>query len=92
MSRYPKPHPQTAGRVIDGEAVLILADDSQINVLNRVGSRVFELADGSRSVAEIVKTITAEFEVDFAQAQRDVIDFLMELAEQNVMVLGETQE
>lgn len=83
---YPKPHPQTAGRVIDGEAILMLADDSEIQVLNSVGSRVFELADGSRSIADIAQAIAAEYEVDEAQAHQDVLVFLRQLVAQNVLI------
>lgn len=86
---YPQPHPQTAGRVIDGEAVLILSDDSQINVLNPVGSVVFELADGTNSIADIVSEVTKQFEVTDQQATEDVLAFLKELESQHVMVIEE---
>lgn len=86
---YPHPHPQTAGRVIDGEAVLILADSSEINVLNPVGSIVFELADGTHSVADIVTTVTEQFDVTTEQATEDVLTFLEELKNQQVMVIEE---
>lgn len=87
---YPKPHPQTAGRVIDGEAVLILADASEIQVLNPVGSRIFELADGHRSIAEISQTIAQEYNVTLADARADVLDFLQQLVDKNVMIFVET--
>ena len=83
---YPKPHPQTAGRVIDGEAILMLADDSEIQVLNQVGSRIFELADGSRSVSEIAQVIAAEYQIDEAEATEDALAFLRQLVAQNLMV------
>jgi hypothetical protein len=87
---YPKPHPQTAGRVIDGEAVLILADASEINVLNRVGSLIFELSDGTHSVAEIAQEIANQFtEIPYTVAEADTIEFLEELVTQEVMVLEE---
>ena len=89
---YPKPHPQTAGRVIDGEAVLILADDSEINILNEVGSRIFALADGSRTVAEIAGLISEEFAIDTAAALNDVVEFLDDLVADNVMAYAETKE
>jgi hypothetical protein len=89
---YPKPHPQTAGRVIDGEAVLILADSSEVNVLNQVGSRIFELADGNNSVAEISEIIAAEYEITRDQADIDVSEFLLQLVDQSVIVLDGTRE
>jgi hypothetical protein len=83
---YPKPHPQTAGRVIDGEAIIMLADDSEIQVLNQVGSRIFELANGSRSVSDIAHVIASEYQVEENQAHQDVLAFLRQLVAQNVMV------
>lgn len=86
---YPKPHPQTAGRVIDGEAVLILADSSEIQVLNPVGSRIFELADGNHSIADISHVIAQEYDVTLTDAYADVLDFLQQLVDKNVMVFVE---
>lgn len=88
---FPRPHPQTAGRVFDREAILILADSSEVNVLNAVGSRVFELSDGQHSVATIVAAIVEEFDVAHEQAEADVIDFLQQLADENVMILVERE-
>lgn len=84
---YPKPHPQTAGRVFDGEAVLILADRSEINVLNQVGALIFELADGQHAVTDIVTAITSQFKVGREEAEQDTIGFLEELAQLDVLVL-----
>ncbi|MGH2536906.1 MAG: PqqD family protein [Candidatus Promineifilaceae bacterium] len=92
LSRYPRPHPQTAGRVIDGEAVLILSESSQVNVLNPVGSRIFELADGRHSVADIVAAVVAEYEVPAETAERHVTDFLEGLVQEQVLVLDEAGE
>lgn len=84
---YPEPHPQTAGRVIDGEAVVILAEDSEINVLNSVGSRIFQLADGQHSLASIVDAITNEYNVTPAEAQADVKAFIEALVAQRVLII-----
>ena len=86
---YPEPHPQTAGRVIDGEAVLILSDSAEINVLNPVGSRIFELIDGNKSIAQIVETIADEYNVPQDDAQQDTISFIEELVAHQVLVLTE---
>lgn len=85
---YPEPHAQTAGRVIDGEAVLILSDISEINVLNEVGSRIFELANGEQSIADIVSTIINEYNVSQDEATTDVLTFINDLVAQNVLMLA----
>lgn len=86
---YPEPHAQTAGRVIDGEAVLILSDSAEVNVLNPVGSRIFELIDGDTSLEQIVETIIQEYNVDRADAERDTVTFVKELVAHQVLVLNE---
>ena len=89
---YPKPHPQTAGRIIDGEAVLILSEVSEINVLNEVGSRVFELSDGTHTISNIVQIINAEYDVPSEQSEQDVLEFIHKLVKQQVLILAEGAE
>lgn len=89
---YPKPHSQTAGRVIDGEAVLILSEVSEINVLNEVGARIFELSDGDHTIRDIVQSIADEYEVTPQQAEQDVLEFVQRLVKQQVLVLVEEIE
>jgi hypothetical protein len=55
--------PRTAWRVIEGEAVILSLDTKAFRGLNPVGSRVWELIDGRRSVDEIVEAIAREFDV-----------------------------
>lgn len=38
--KFPSPHPQVAARIIDGSAVIVLADSGQVNVLNAVCTRI----------------------------------------------------
>ena len=52
-NRIPMHHPQTAARVFSGEAVIITPAENKVRMLNTVGSRVWELADGTRTVDEI---------------------------------------
>ena len=86
---YPVPHPQVAARIIDGEAVIVLPQSGQVNVLNEVGSRIWELIDGTRSVGEITEAIVAEYDVTAEQAERDVNEFIQELVESKMLVLSD---
>ena len=65
---------RTASRVLDGKAVVITIDHNQLHVLNAVGTRVWQLADG-RSIDAIVEQIIREFEVDRERAKADVLAF-----------------
>jgi hypothetical protein len=92
LNHYPKPHPQTAGRVIDKEAVLILSESSEVNVLNLVGSRIFELADGTHTIAEIAETISSEYDVSADEAQEDITTFIKQMEKRQVFVLSDKRE
>ena len=87
--KRPTPHPQVASRIVDGEALIVLADSGEVIVLNRVGSRLWELMDGSRSVGEIVEAIVTEFDTTQEQAEQDVGAFIRELVENRMLVLHE---
>jgi hypothetical protein len=69
---------RTASRVIDGKAVVITIDHNELHVLNAVGTRVWELADG-RPLSSIVDDIVREFEVEREQAAADVCAFAAQL-------------
>lgn len=69
---------RTASRVIDGKAIIITVDQNQLHVLNDVGTRIWQLADG-RSLTEIVDALVDEFEVDRERANWDVCQFAEQL-------------
>jgi hypothetical protein len=81
LDKYPVVHPQVASRTVEGSAIIVLADTGQVKMFNPVGTRVWELADGKRSVRDIVSSIVEEFAVDYPEAERDVLEFLQQLVE-----------
>ena len=85
---YVIPAPSAIGRTIDDEAVIVLPEQGQVKVLNEVGARIWDLADGSRTVRDIVAAICAEYEVEPAQAEGDTLDFVAELVERGVVSLS----
>ncbi|MBI5648863.1 MAG: PqqD family protein [Chloroflexi bacterium] len=87
---YPAPHSQVATQIVDDEAVIVLADAGEIIVLDPVGTRVWELSDGSHTVQQIVDVIGDEFEVTRDQARADVAEFLETLAREKIIVFEES--
>jgi hypothetical protein len=69
----------TAWRIIDGEAVILSVDTKVMRGLNPVGSRIWEVIDGQRTVEDIVGLIEGEFDVPGAQAEEDVRAFVRQL-------------
>ena len=70
-----EPQAGVVAHVVDGEAVLVQPDRRMVSVLNPVAARIWELADGRRTLAEIAALICEEFMVEPAQAQADVLEF-----------------
>lgn len=85
---YPTPHPQAISRTVEGEAVIVLPESGQVGILNEVGTKVWELADGRRSLEEIVAAVVEEFEVTPEQARQDVDAFVRELVEKEMLILS----
>ncbi len=71
--------PTTAWRIIEGEAVILSMETKVLRGLNPVGSRVWELIDGRRSLEEIAGLIVEEFDVTPEAAAQDVRGFVQEL-------------
>jgi len=84
--RRPAHHPRTASRVFSGEAVIITPADNVIRMLNPTGSRIWELADGTRTVAQIVETLTAEYDVDETRAERTTRELLDTLSDKGMII------
>jgi len=89
LSAYPSPAPGVVGRQVQNEAVVVLAKESKIKVLNEVGARIWSLADGSRTIADIAAALCAEYQVGLEQAQADILQFVVELLERGALVLSE---
>jgi hypothetical protein len=81
---------QTAWRVYDGEAVIILGEDSTLNTLNPVGTVIWEAADGQTPITAIVARICEEFDVERAQAERDATAFVDKLCQRGLLNVSDT--
>lgn len=90
LTKYPVLHPQIATRVVDGSAVIILADSGEVNVLNAVGTRIWQLADGTRSAQDILNAIVAEYDVTPQKAAQDVERFLQQLEGEHALVFQDS--
>ena len=73
------------GRVVDGEAVLVLPVIGKVKVLNEVGAFIWSNVDGVNSVRDISEIICAEYEVDRKEAEEDALSFLIDLEERGVV-------
>ncbi len=85
LDSYPVPNPAVVGSIVEGEAVLVLPEQGQVRVLNEVGARIWALADGTRTVQDIVTAICTEYDVEPSQAEADALAFLTGLEAKGVI-------
>ena len=71
--------------VLGGEAVVISPDENTVRMLNDAGSRIWELADGTRTLDEIAAALAAEFEVDQTHARASTAAFVNELVGKDLL-------
>ena len=84
-NKIPVKSPSTASQIIDGEAVVIVPSEQMVNILNSVGCRIWDLADGKRNLAEIAQIITQEYDVSYEKALNDTVEFARDLVDQRMM-------
>ncbi len=74
-----------AWREIDGEAVLVNVRRDEVMHLNPTAAFLWSLLDGERSLAEVARAISEEFEVGEATAEADAVSFARELLERGAV-------
>ena len=75
---------QSVTRSIAGETIIVpvrsgVSDLNSIYTLNEVGTAIWRLIDGQKTVEQITEAISEEFEVTTEQASKDASDFLEKL-------------
>ena len=75
-----------AARRVAGEMVILSADDSSLYVLNELGALLWDAADGTTPLREIVRRVVCEeYDVDQETGLRDAESFVRQLAEHGVL-------
>ncbi len=87
LDSYPAPAEHVRGRRLEHEAVVVLPEKGQVKVLNEVGAQIWALADGSRSVREIIAAVCREYDVPSAMAEVDTLKFLAELQQKGLIII-----
>ncbi len=73
-------------RVIDGETVIMSPFGDKLYALNDVGTFIWELLDGSKTIDDIVNSILEDYEIKDNIAYNDVIGFIEKLSENNMLI------
>ena len=76
--------PNALWRSFEHETAVILPTASAVRVLNEVGARVWELADG-RTFAQIVDVLVNEYDVERTRLESDAAGFLEQLRSRGLL-------
>ncbi|MBW7461252.1 lasso peptide biosynthesis PqqD family chaperone [Paenibacillus sepulcri] len=88
VSQYP-------GNIVsdmDGEKVMLSVRNGKYYNLGETGGRMWELIGAGSPVVRIVETLTAEYEVDSSECERDVLLFLNHLLEHELILYAQADE
>jgi hypothetical protein len=86
MSEAPlQRHPDAASRDYDGEAFIVVPGLGEYNILNPIGTRVWDLIDGRRGFDDIVRVISEEYDVPADVAEADVRSFVEDLRKHKML-------
>jgi Coenzyme PQQ synthesis protein D (PqqD) len=79
-----------AARKLDDEMMIMSAVDSTLFSLNKSATIIWEAADGSSTLEEIVeRRICSRFDVSLNDALRDAEECVRELTEHGILLLSE---
>ena len=90
MSIYVARSPRVAARSLGGEMMIMSGRDSTLFTLNQTASILWQAADGTTPLEEIVQQkICSEFEVNLAEAVQDAETLARELASHQILQISE---
>lgn len=69
------------------EMVMLSMEDSRYYGINEVGVRVWELMESPMIIAGIIDAICEEFDVSAQQCEQDLLAFLAQLQQKNMVVV-----
>lgn len=77
-----------AGEDVEERGTVILLISGMMHQLNLLGGMIWNLCDGTRSEAQIVAALLAEFEVEPEILAADVSEFIQELLKRDWLIYG----
>lgn len=89
-----KKNDRIVARKVAGETILVpvkgdIADMQKIFSLNKVGSFIWDMIDGKRSLKDIREELISKFNVDEGVAEADLREFIRELVKEDLILVAE---
>ena len=78
-------------RVIENEAVILTPHDNVLHQLNNVGTDIWQLLNGKRSVQEVIDEMSQIYEASNERIALDTMSFLLQMREKKLIFLKATK-
>jgi len=85
--QVPERSASTAWQIVEGELILLRLKEDELLGLNHVARRIWELADGTRTLGQIAQAIATEFDVSSEVVLADSSRFMNELGAMGAVTL-----
>jgi hypothetical protein len=93
VNARPRPSADIVARVIDGQIIIIplvagIGDmEDELYTLNETGKDIWDRLDGTRTIEQIVKDLSAEFDATEDVLRTDVLGLVEELLKRKILVV-----
>ena len=87
MTDRPERHGEVRYSIVPEGALVVHHRRGELKTLNPVGAFILDLLDGKRTVEDIVARLVDAYRVERADAERDTLAFLEDLALHEVITL-----
>jgi hypothetical protein len=77
--------PDCAFREIEGEVFIVSSKTAGVHLLNSVGTFIWNLLDGEKTMNEIAVAVVAEFDVAAEDARWDTMEFIEEIKKSGII-------
>jgi Coenzyme PQQ synthesis protein D (PqqD) len=74
---------------LDGETAILNVQSGDYYGLDEVGASVWRMISQPHTVAEIIREITSEYDVDLAQCEGDLISLISKLAAHGLVEISD---
>jgi hypothetical protein len=84
LDKYFNKEKDLVTRDVAGESIIVpikrhVGDLEGVFTLNEVGAMIWQLIDGKTAVRQLMEAVRDEYDVEAAEAEKDVADFLLSL-------------
>jgi hypothetical protein len=74
-------------RFVGDEAIVLNLDSSYYYSLDPIGSEIWAMCDGTHSVQSMLDQVCTEYDVDWDQARRDVLELIDDLQREELITI-----